>query len=402
MAPSQALAESPAPNLTREQAIARALASSPEMNASAAGLAAAEAGLRQAGRRANPSVDLMNENFAGSGPYRSFDRSETSLSFAQPLEFGGDRAARRHLAEHDVEAARLGADIRRLDVIRDVEKAFVDAQAAEAVANVAQERLTVAREVAAQVDRRVKAARDPLMAESRAQAQLASAEAEAESARQYALAAQRRLSSYWGGGDIGRLDLVSFQVLGEAPAAGGEAPEIALAHIDEARAEARVEIERARARPDPVLQAGARRFGERGDTALMLGFSVPFNIWDRRSGAVAQARSERQRSAFERESRERDINRQRDMLVAHLDIARAEIDALDRGVLPKSEEALARARQGYAMGGFSYLDVLDAQRILAEARLRRINALRTYHHTESDLARLTGARASTPIEEKSE
>lgn len=62
-------------------------------------------------------------------------------------------------------------------------------------------------------------------------------------------------------------------------------------------------------------------------------------------------------------------------------------------MIPASEEALERAREGYAMGGFSYIDVLDAQRALVDARMRRINALRSHHRANASLERLTGQSA---------
>ena len=63
---------------------------------------------------------------------------------------------------------------------------------------------------------------------------------------------------------------------------------------------------------------------------------------------------------------------------------------------------MERAREGYAMGGFSYLDVLEAQRALTDARMRRISALRSYHRAEAALARIAGARADrAPSEETS-
>jgi outer membrane protein, heavy metal efflux system len=159
-----------------------------------------------------------------------------------------------------------------------------------------------------------------------------------------------------------------------------------------ARAEALVDVERARAIPDLDLQAGWRQFGERDETALVFGLSVPLQLWDRNSSGVARARAESARAGYERAARERALGREQAMLAAQSETARREAAALESRIIPASERALAQAREGYAMGGFSYIDVLDAQRALVDARLRRISALRSFHRAEASIARLGGAR----------
>lgn len=390
----EAAAQAPSAPLTREDAIARALGDDPGVDAADAARLAAEAGARQAGRWANPTLDILQENVSGSGPYRGSDQAETTYSLRQPLQLGGDRSARRRLAERELDIARVGAGVRRADLIEEVEHAFIDAQAAEAALAVAEERLTVARELSAAVDRRVRAARDPLMAGSRAQARLAEAEVETDSARQTAIAARARLASYWGGaGGEFTLERGSFELLAVRESdANDRAPDLALADADAARAQAQVDVERARSIPDVDLQAGWRQFSERDETALVFGLSVPLQIWDRNGSAISRARGESARAGYERAARERTLARERAMLAAQSDTARREVEALDARIIPASERALAQAREGYAMGGFSYIDVLDAQRALVDARLRRISALRTFHRAEASIARLGGAR----------
>lgn len=389
----EASAQAPLASLTREDAIARALDDDPGVDAADSARLAAEAGARQAGRWANPTLDILQENVSGSGPYQGSDRAETTYSLRQPLQLGGDRSARRRLAERELDTARVGADVRRADLIEEVEHVFIDAQASEVALAVAEERLAVARELAAAVDRRVRAARDPLMAGSRAEARLAEAEIEVDAARATALAARARLATYWGGNGDFTLDRVSFEVLAAREGnANDQAPDLALADAAAARAAAQVDVERARAVPDIDLQAGWRQFSERDETALVFGLSVPLQIWDRNGSGIARARADSARAGYERAARERAIAREQSMLASQADTARREVEALDRRIIPASERALTQAREGFAMGGFSYIDVSEAQRALVDARLRRISALRTFHRAEASIARLGGAR----------
>jgi len=379
--------------LTRADALALALTDDPSIAAADAASRAADAGARQAGRWNNPTLEVQRENFEGSGLYTGAERAETTYGLSQPLELGGDLGARRRVAQGDRDIARVGAGLQRLDIIEEVEHAYIDAQAAEAVHVLAEERLAVARELAEAVNRRVSAARDPYMAGSRAQARLAEAEIEAESAQRGAVSARQSLASYWlGEGDF-QIDLVSFgQMSGDISAPSGS-PDVALADAETQRAEALLRLERARSIPDVDLQLGYREFEETDESALVVGFSVPLQLWDRNADGIARARADRDRFAYQREARERALVRERALLTDQLERARIEVAGLDARVIPSSQEALDFARDGYARGAFSYIDVLEAQRALSEARLRRVMALRSYHRALSSLARLAGVRA---------
>lgn len=389
----EAAAQVQAAPLTREEALRRVLADDPNIAAADAAERAAEASVSQAGRWNNPTLEIQRENFEGSGIYSGSERAETTYSLRQPLELGGDRGARRQIAESERDMARIGAGLQRLDVGEEVEHAFIDAQAAEAVRVVADERLATARELADAVDRRVRAARDPFMAGSRAQARLAEAEIEAESARRSAIAARGRLASYWGGAGDFTVEVASFEALGPLTTIDGQAPDLQLAAAQEGRAEAQLRLERARRVPNVDLQAGMREFSETDETALVIGIAVPIQLWDRNSDNVDRARAERDRARHQREAFGRTIARQRAALINEIETARAEVEGLDARVIPSSEEALRFARDGYARGAFSYIDVLEAQRALSEARLRRIASLRSYHRALASLERLAGDHA---------
>ena len=389
--------------LTLQQAFARALGDDPGLKATTEARRAADAAVRQADRRPNPTLDATAENLGGTGLYQSLDRTETTFSLSQKLEFGGDRQARTQLAERDAKAVRIGGEATRQDLLRDVELAYIDAQKAGADLEVAQARLALASEIVATVERRVEAARDPLMAGARSRTLLVDAEINVERARQADVAAKARLASFWLGTDDIAVDLASFVSVGELSASADPSanPELARSVALQERADAAVDVERARARPDPTVSAGVRLFNDVDETAFVVGVSIPLGIWDNNSAAVDRASADRQRARYETEALRRSLERQAATARSQIEIARSEIGSLDARLLPSAEEAVARAREGYAQGGFSYLDVLDAQRVLADARLQRISALYSYHRARAALARLTGVYAGATFEEPS-
>lgn len=387
-----AYAQAPAqPSLTLQDAFARALADAPALQAADQARLGAEAGVRQADRAPNPTLDITAENLIGSGFYSGIDRSETTFALSQRLEWGEDRQARTNLAAADITIARASGDIRRQDLLYEVELAYLTVQKADADLAVALERAELAREIVTTVQRRVEAARDPLMASAKAQTVLADAEIGVESARRISEGAKMRLASFWSGD-------TKFSV---ATAAYGKAitpvlhtrlgsPELALAEAEASKAAAVVGVERARAEQDPTISGGLRYFQETGGVALVVGFSIPLTFSDQNDGAIARARAETSRLRFEGEALRRNIEREANIARSQMEIARAEIEAIDVRLLPSAKQALAYARDGYNAGGFSYLDVLDAQRTVVQARLQRNSALHAFHSARVALARLTG------------
>lgn len=384
--------------LTRDAAVARALGDDPGLAAATQSVRAAEATARGAGLRPNPTLDVQLEDFAGSGPYDAFDSAQATYSLSQKFELGGDRSARRTLAEREADAAQIGAGLSSLDLREAVEIAFVEAQAAEAFAGVARARLVVARDFSGAVERRVRAARDPEAARARVAARLAETETELATAETRATAARARLASYWGGDGDFAIDASTFY----APQARrGEAapPDLALAETARSAADARVDIERARRVPDPEINAGFRQLRASDSSAFVVGVRVPLPVWNRNSAAIASARADASRAEYEVAARQRAIAREVAYLSSQMDAARGEAEAYASRVIPNSENALQRALDAYRQGGLSYIDVIDAQSALNDARARQISALLSFHRAEAQLARRNGAMAPDISEE---
>ncbi len=389
--------------LTREEAVSRALGDDPGIAAVAQGIRAAKASARQAGLRPNPTLDLQLEDFGGTGPFGGVGQSQATYSLNQQFELGGDRRARRALADRETDAARIKAGLGALDLREAVEVAFVEAQAAKAFADVARSRLAVAKDFSVAVERRVRAARDPQAARSRIAARLAETEIEVATAEARVNAAQASLASYWGGISDFTVETQTFFTPLSHAAAGTKSPELApdLALSEAVRdsAAARVEIERAKRVPDPTIRAGFRQLRQTNDSAFIVGVSVPLPIWNRNSGALAAARADKSRAEFEVEARARVLAREVAFLSSQAASARTEIEAYSARVIPSSEKALAQSLRAYRQGGLSYLEVLDAQSSLTEARLRQISALLSYHRAEAKLARRRGVLSPANLQE---
>jgi outer membrane protein, heavy metal efflux system len=358
--------------------------------ARAAAVDAAQAGVRQAGIGPQPTVGVDLEDFAGSGPYSPADRSQTTLYYERKLERGGKREARTAVARAEVELTRQQAAVRALDYLSEVQVAWVEAQAAGAAEAVAEERLQLAQRLEKETARRVGRALDPLFAGERSRAATAQARVERDRAADAARAARAQLASYL---ELGMVDLdpADFAV-GMAAAPGDKAPDIALLEAGRDAAGQRVGLERAAATTDPTFRAGLRHFGQGSDVALVVGGSIPLGGQRASRGNIERAESER--IAAEAEIAVASAKRQReiDRLVADRAAILRQIAGADETVMPRAEKAVALARDGFNRGGtaFTFLEVAEAQRAVVDARLRRVDLLKSYHLDGVRLDRLTG------------
>ncbi len=398
-------AQEAAAPLTLQDAIARAVEADPGLRAANAGVDAARGGLRQARVRPNPELSAEVENFNGEGQLRGFDGAETTFSLSQELEFGGRRSARIRLADRELHGAELERAARGLDLIRDVQTAYYDALATAELVLIAEERVRTAVALNTSVARRVAAARDPLMAGARAEAGLAEARIALTRAQAEAANARATLASLLGG-DTGFSLIPADFALPRAGAhdhaePGESTPDLARLAAARDRANAAIAVERSLAWQNPTLSLGYRQFAADNDEgALVAGVSIPLGIFDRNQGAVARARAEQRRAEFDLEAGRRTLMREFAALQRTISADAAAITSTEDQVIPQAERALELAQDGYNRGAFSYLDVLEAQRALSDARQARVDALQSYHNNEAALDRLTARFGDMlPVEE---
>lgn len=371
-----------ADTLSLRDALMRAAAFDPSVPATQARLDAAEAGLRQAGVRPNPSLGVDLENFAGTGSMSLLDRSETTLYYQQTLERGGKRDARSEVARAEITLAGARGDVRSLDLLTQVQAAWIEALATQAQILVAEQRLEIALRLERDVSRRVAAARDPLFTGERARTAVAQARISLDQAREAALNARAALAAYWGGAPDFAIETTSFFALDlAAPPPLGETPDLLLLAAERDVASARIRLERSRSVQDPTVRGGVRHFGDGNEAAFVVGGSIPLGRYDTNKGGIEQAQA--LRVAAERELDAARIEREREIarLTARRAAAASEIVRIDAEVLPSADRAVRLVREGFNQGGgaFTYMEVVEAERAIIDARARRIELLRSIH-----------------------
>lgn len=381
--------------LALAQALSRAVQADPSRPGAAARISAAEANARQMGVRPNPTVGVEVEDLAGTGPYALADRAQATVYYQQSLERAGKREARTAVAHREIDTVRLRQQVRVLDLFHEVELAWVEAQAAEAQVRLAASWLELTERSRREVDRRVKAARDPLFAGARADTQVLEAQIALSQAKAAADSARRALAGFWGGGVDFEIDPAGLEDTSAANAAADAPSPVDLALLDAERqtAAARVRLEETKAVQDPTWRAGLRYLNDGRDVAVVIGGSIPLARHDTNRGAIQKAQAEQTAADADllgaKVVQERRIARLQAQLAARATEARR----IETEVAPAAERTVALVREGFNRGGFSYIDVIEAQKVLIDARGRRLDALKAFHTDRAQLDRLTGRHA---------
>ncbi|MBA3070239.1 MAG: TolC family protein [Hyphomonas sp.] len=192
--------------LSLTQAVELAAAADLRPGVADASIAAARTEQAIAALRPADTVSLEIEDFPGIGLASEIDNLQVTGQFSRVWERGGKRDARTALARRGVDVAETARLAAQTEILTEVETLYVEAALAERRALLACERVETVRSLQSAVDRRVEAARDPLLAGARASTDLAVAIADARREDQDAQNLKAALGSYWNAAETPQLN----------------------------------------------------------------------------------------------------------------------------------------------------------------------------------------------------
>ena len=390
--------EEPTGVITLPQALSLALMRNPELAAFSWEVRAQEAKTLQAGLLANPQLSFDMEDFAGSGAFSGTRRSQATLQLGQLIELGGKRARRVRFASLTGDLAGWDYETKRIAVLTKASRAFIEVLHGQERLRLTQSVVDLAKEVLNTVSERVRAGKVSPIEETRANAALSFARIELERAKRNLEAARKQLATTWGSIEArfekteGELDSVPPSI---PPLEGllqrlKHNPELARWAAEISRRQASLEMEKTKRIPDITISAGYRRLQETDDNALVLGLTVPLPLFHRNQGAILEERYRLAKSEVERRAAEVRVMASLNEAYRQFSTSHAEVTALKAEALPAAQSAFDAISDGYRLGRFSYLELLDAQRTLFEGRERFLQALADYHKGGANLEQLIG------------
>ena len=375
--------------LTLQGAIAMAMASNAELSAARRELEASEGPVLQGGAHPNPELSFLLEDTQRA-------TRTTTLQINQPIELGGKRAARISAAERgrDIASAELAA--KRADLRATVVSAFYDVLLAQEHIKLAGDSTELARRAADAASKRVQAGKISPVEETKARVAEATARLEAAQAASELRLSRQRLAATWGDASP-RFDRVeSDSALASVPTFDAvsvrlaASPSLRRAQIEVQRRSALSDLERAKRTPDLTVSLGVKRDEQLGRNQAVIGFSIPLPLFDRNQGNLLEALRREDKSRDELAAADIQLKSAVAQAWGRLDTAGAEARTIRDQVLPGAQSAYDAATQGFELGKFNFLDVLDAQRTLFQAKARYLRARGEAHRAAADIDRLLG------------
>jgi cobalt-zinc-cadmium efflux system outer membrane protein len=169
-----------------------------------------------------------------------------------------------------------------------------------------------------------------------------------------------------------------------------EAPEITRL-ADRVQLRQRVlEFEKSLRLPNLNISVGRRRFEDIGQSAWVAAVSLPIPIFDRNQGARKVANFEFEQARRSAEAVRIELDAELVAAFQRLDSAVQDVTIANQEIVPSSIAAFAAVETGYREGKFGFLDVLDAQQALFDARSLSLDSHEEYLLSRTDLERLVG------------
>ena len=380
-----------ADELTVADAVRRALADNPELRAARQKVEAATGRAVQARLWSNPELEFSVEDFPpGDG---GFSNSQNLIGLSQTVPFAGKKGLDRRIGAKQVTAAEWDYLGRELTFVRDVRVAFYRALTAERKLAVSEQLLALAESLADAARKRVAAGATADQEQLRAEIEQERATVELAAARRELTEAQRGLATLMGHArePLGSLqgevaDRVSTTVLDDTRTEVlARNPGLRSAVANRERAE--LELRRAKLEPSPDVRLGVAggRDEAVNETLMEFRISLPLPLFDRAQGRKKEMRALAEMARYDATATEQRLIQEMEVIGARLNAAGRQVEAYRERILPKGEEALRMVRDGFEAGKFGFLDLVDTQRTVAEARLAYYEKLLELNTAQADM-----------------
>ena len=386
--------------LPLDTAFERVIAAHPELAVLRYTRAALEAEAETAGQQPALTAGLSAENVLGTGDAAGVNGLELTVSLASVLERGGKRQARLAVAGRALDGLAAVREAKRLDLLAEVARRYLDAAAAAAQASIAAEDLARRKRTLAAAKERVAAGGAPQSVRLAAAAARARAAGSLARTERSAALARVRLSVLWGepspAFEVAALpqQLPTLVGLEDRLDRLQQSPELQAFATEERLREARVQLARSASKPDLAWEVGVRRLEAEDDWAMVGSVSLPLGAATRAAPGIRAADAELAALSLEREAKALQLTSTLAQAQGQLEASVAEANQLTDELLPLLEEAEAAAERAYRAGAVGYLEWAALQDDITDARRQRLAAAVTAHRAFIELQRLTGESLS--------
>jgi cobalt-zinc-cadmium efflux system outer membrane protein len=376
--------------MTLSRAVDLALQNNPEIAAAMHAVDASKGARTQAGVIPNPEFSYLIEDL------RKETRT-TTIQISQPIELGGKRSARILAAERGADLTYAFLRAKRLEIRNQVVAAFYAGLSAQERYELAQDSLHIAERALVIAAKRVAAGKVSPLDETKARVARAATRVELAQAASELANARDRLAAMWGGrqstferidGSANTLPAMPDRALMEDKLQ--QSPDILRARLETRHRQALIGVERSKRVGDLRLTLGNKRDETLGINQTVVGFSIPLPLFDRNQGNLQEALGRYDQAQDELRAVEVRVHNELNRAYQRLRTAHEEARLYQDEILPDATTAYNAASKGFEYGKFAFIEVLDAQRTLFQAKSRYLQALSEAHQAAAEIDRLLG------------
>ena len=397
---------------TADSLVRRALQANRELSSARLDLERGRARLRQAGLRPNPTVDIEQSTGRLTG---SPDERDLSLGFALPIELGARRQRRMDVAEAELAVIEAEVADRERQLTREVLSAYAGALAAlrelQITSNVQGLDEQTLRVVRIRVDARDAPALELNLLLTEAD-RLRSRRALIEGRLEAALITLKHLIGTAASEPLpldeplpalaAHFGSVPVSVEAAIAIALQQRPDLRLARLSEAAAQAGLRLARAEAYPDMTVSGkftASRTANDlpvplapvvQDDRALAFGVSIALPFLNANQGARAEAAIAIRQAQMRREFVELAVRAEVTRAFRRSEATRAALAIFERGVIDRSTDNIRVIRASYELGEFRITDLINEQRRLLDSQREYAEVLVERYQTLADLQAAIG------------
>ncbi len=362
-------------SLTIERAVRMALVNNPDLKASDARREAAAGRAGQARLWQNPELELSVEDMPAKSS--GWARSKHMAGISQSIPYPGKKRLDNEIGMAGVMAGEAGWRAHQAELARDVKIAFYRALTAEHAAKVAEDLVALAEYSAETSKKRADAGDSALQEQLRAEIQMEQAKTAHSEALEKIAETRRSLAlllgvpSAFNSSLSGVLDdSGSSSALNRGPDAWLDShPAMVAARAKSRLAGATVRRAEIDHMPDPKVGISAGRDEAVNENLVELRLSIPLPFLDKGKSKIRESVAGAREADAELVATEQRLLAEWGSVRARFKAAASQVAVHRERVLPKSEQALALVKTGFEQGKFSFIDLLDTQRMTAEVRL---------------------------------
>lgn len=344
----------------------------------------------------NPTFRFEGGNGVVLDPASGVALTERFVSLSQPLEWLGTRSARQNAAEAGVQGAKIALEESRVNLTAEVKLAFYRLLLANRITELTAHNLETVQHVGRAVQSRVESGEAPPFEKIKIQVEILKLRKELSQAQGFIQSTKAALNTLTGeqlqhhfsvqgtfltfpeGLTAERLSRVALKRNPTILKLMKAVEEASHRHIQQRQSRI----------PDMVVNGMYAR--NAGAEEVLGGVSIPIPIWSQRQGEIAQAMGTLRYSQAILLKTQQNVVKEVIQFHQQAEIADAQIQTFQKGLLREAQEALRIAQVSFRFGEASLLEVLDAQRVLGQTLSAYAEAQFELSRAITQLERLSG------------